>query len=209
MWRWEAEEPTSVRRTHPCFDRPLETIAWAMLSIVCSFRPVLLLSARHLNLFQLLQPRCAADQRVSKCGQSVSSGSAASEQRALAHVCGSGHCPARRRAPRPEAATAPRALSTGAPPWRSWPRLRWTPWSSSRQVRRLPAENCLVAHAHVHGRAPRHGEFYTYAGSSRGNFHILSIEVVWESSLGAGRARGSRAVRAVGARFSPCSATTS
>jgi hypothetical protein len=119
-----------VRRTHPCFDRPLETIAWAMLSIVCSFRPVLVLSTRHLNLFQLLQPRCAADQRVSKCGQSVSSGSAASEQRALAHVCGSGHCPARRRAPRPEAATAPRALPTGAPPWRSWPRLRWTPWSS-------------------------------------------------------------------------------
>ena len=88
VWRWEAEEPTSVRRTHPCFDRPLETIAWAMLSIVCSFRPVLLLSARHLNLFQLLQPRCAAHQcqRHGQC-ESVSSVAVRGQRAAGEHTC--------------------------------------------------------------------------------------------------------------------------
>ena len=37
----------------PCLDRPEETIAWAIATIVCSFKPVLVLSTRHLNLFQL------------------------------------------------------------------------------------------------------------------------------------------------------------
>ena len=135
-----------MRRTHPCFDRPLETIAWAMLSIVCSFRPVLVLSTRHLNLFQLLQPRCAADQRVSQC-ESVSSGSAASEQRASARV---------RLRPLSSAPTraTPRSSNSAASIANRRPAMAELATAALdamvEQVRdgRLPAENCLVAHAH-------------------------------------------------------------